>query len=752
MPRLNLRLFWAFSAVFGVASGCDDGQSGTGGQGGFGGSTGTGATSWSTTSTGPTSSTGSVPTLPEVFTVTGLVTDGNAPLEGAIVMQAGGEPTFVTGPDGTFSIELTQAIPGTPTVVAAKERFRTRGVEFFSLPTEDVVIELLEAKPPDNGGYPYGEPGTGDAEHSTQYCDHCHTLFVAQFGTSAHEKSAKDPLVQDVYAGVSRAASNEAMCTQLGGVWQTGLVPGVPTDAVQKCYVGGGVLPDLNPQCGAPGNAACDDPAISSAETPTSFGGCADCHAPALPGKTGGRNLHDAVGLAYDSGNHCDFCHHIADVDLTKPAGVAGALIVQRPHEKQSDEPNAKTIQVMYGPLPDVPNEFMGGSYQPKYLSSELCGGCHEQRQSALLPSANLDPARWPNGLPVHDTFSEWQASGFNQPQTPCQFCHMPPDDTGLQSSVDVTTGDNASIAWGFLRPPERIRQHTFRGPLAGTPRLIDQAINLVLTPTVNTGAGEPTVTATVTVQNLLAGHAVPTGEPMRTLVLVVRAEGCNQQWNAIDGYTIFDRGGFSASGVIGTDITVNGTTLTWSAAGVAAPMMRVRVVRPSAQFDDYEGVGFFANPALLPDQKGLPIYTPVGEANVVSASNGSLVLDSVIAFAPGDIVYIGDNIPAAPSDGSPSLALAGASGYAFAKVLASPTGERNVHHYKAVDIVSDNRIPPQKSAETVHTFAVPAGCTQGKITATLLYRPVPVDMARLRGWEADDWVVGNASENLNIN
>ncbi|HTN85895.1 MAG TPA: hypothetical protein VL242_19480, partial [Sorangium sp.] len=58
--------------------------------------------------------------LPRTFVVTGVVTDGASPLEGALVMQAGGEPDMVTGPDGAFSIEITRDIPGQPTLVAAK--------------------------------------------------------------------------------------------------------------------------------------------------------------------------------------------------------------------------------------------------------------------------------------------------------------------------------------------------------------------------------------------------------------------------------------------------------------------------------------------------------------------------------------------------------------------------------------------------------------------------------------------------------
>jgi hypothetical protein len=611
-----------------------------------------------------TTSTSTGQPLPDTFIVTGIVTDGAAPVEGAIVMQAGGEPAFTTGPDGTFSIEMTTAIPGAPAAVATKIGYRTKGVEILALPEEGVVLELLFVSPPDNESYVYGDPGPGDANSSTEYCDHCHTTFVKQFRASAHARSAKDPLVQDLYAGVTSAAADAAACASIGGVWRSGLVPGTAGDVADKCYAGGGVLPDLNPTCGAPGEAACDDPSIAPAKEPSAFGRCADCHAPGILGKAGGRDLHDAVGTAFDAGNHCDVCHKARDVNLGAPSGVAGALVLQRPREKQSDDPNAKIKQVMFGPLPDVPNEFMGGSYQPVFTKSDLCGACHDHRQPALLPGSALDPARWPDGLPVLDTYSEWKASSFNTPGTPCQFCHMPPDDTGLKSSLDVTNEDNASIAFGYLRSPERIRKHIFRGPLQGAPRLIDSAINLVLGASVGAGGGTPEVTATVTVQNVLAGHAIPTGEPMRSLVLVVRAEGCGQTWSASGGATIRDGAGSLASGIVGAGVSANGQVLAWALGAAAAkPGMRVRAARPTGVFDDYAGVGFFADPALLPEDKGLEIFAPAGEATVVSAANGEITLDAALALSPGDVVHLGDALPASLDDGAPSLAIAGAAG-----------------------------------------------------------------------------------------
>jgi hypothetical protein len=712
------------------------------------GAGGAGGTSSSSRAVAVGSSSGAGIPLTDTFMVSGVVTDGTSPVEGALVMQGGGEPAMTTGPDGKYTITLSQAIPGTPTVVAAKIGYRAAGVEFLFLPDGPVELALGYVTPPDEPGYPYADPGTGDVAHdnNTKYCGHCHTTFAKQFQGSEHAESARGPMVQDLYAGVSEAYSTQPLCLAAGGRWLTGIVPGTAATA-SKCYLGGGVLPDLNPGCGGPGQLACDDPAVPSAQKPAAFGRCADCHAPGINGPAGGRNLHDAVGIAFEDGAHCDFCHHVSDVDLSKPPGAGGALVLQRPRDKVSDQLGALFVQATFGPLPDVPNGFVGGSYQPKFSASEYCGGCHEQRQEAMVPGTSLDASRWPAGLPTHSTYSEWADSSYNAPGTQCQSCHMPPDDTGLTNSVDVTTPPLAGITFGFARKPEQIRQHTFRSALEGKPRFIDASLTVSL----GTAKTATDITASVQVTNAGAGHAVPSGEPMRALVLVVSAEACGKAMTPSGGMTLNDVAGALAAGTVANGgISVAGSTMTWPAgAALAKPGSVVRVVRPTGTFDDYPGIGFFANPALSPAQKGLEIRTPVGEATVISTAGGALALDASIVVKNGDLVYLGDALAGPIADGDGSRALAGRAGYTFARVLVDATGARSVPHYRGVDMASDNRIGPKASATTTHAFSIAAGCSSAKVTATLVYRRTPVDLARQRGWESQDFVVGTATANV---
>jgi hypothetical protein len=252
----------------------------------------------------------------------------------------------------------------------------------------------------------------------------------------------------------------------------------------------------------------------------------------------------------------------------------------------------------------------------------------------------------------------------------------------------------------------------------------------------------------TTQVQQSAAGHAMPTGEPMRSLLLVLHAEACGSELSASDGMTLDDWGGALAEGVMGAGVSVNGSQLTWAAAAGAAKIGAiVRVVRPTGAYDDYPGVGFFADPTLTAPEKGVPIQAPIGEATITNVAGSTLTLSQPIATQDGDVVYLGEALAWPPADDTSSLAIAGHAGYSFARTLVDANGARGVPHFRAVDMVSDNRLAPGVARTTTHTFAVPPGCTSAKVEAVLLYRPFPVALARERGWtEAHDYVVTTAS------
>ena len=723
-----------------------------GGGGGAGGQAGQGGATMSAGGAGgvPVNTGGSggmsMP-LPPTFVVSGIVVDENgAPVEGATVLQGGRtEQTWLSGSDGSFAIELHHDGIGTPGVVAGKDGYRMSGAQFFELPLEAVTIELRSYDPSDNPAYVYSEPGSGVMDTSN-YCGHCHEVFTRDFQLSKHQDAASNPQLHDLYAGV--VSLGQAACVAAGGTWRAGIMPGSNTIAIDKCYLGGGVLGDLNATCGGAAQPACDDPALPAAQQPTAFGACADCHAPGISGVPGGRDLHDATAVAFNEGVFCDVCHKIGALDMSLPPGVGAGLrmSLQRPLEPWAS-PLGDFVPLTFGPLLDVPNGIMGAVYREYFNEAEFCAGCHQQRQPALIAGDALDPQRWPDGLDVHTTYQEWLDGPYAQAGVPCQHCHMPPH-FELTNSVDVTDPEEASITFGYARGPEDKREHIFRGPLYEDgiePRLVDTALFTSIQLTQNGSA----VDASVSVSNVGCGHAVPTGEPMRALVMIVEADGAGcGALSAIGGMTAYDAAGAHARGVEGGDVTTAASNMTWPAGAAAAqPGMVVRAVRPSGTFDDYNGIGLFADTQLTPAQKGLEVHAPLATASVVSVAAGQLVLDSALTLQPGDVIYLGD-AASALADGAASGAFAGASGYAFARVLVDAAGARHVPHYRAVDMASDNRIGPGQSQLTTHSFDA-SGCSSATVRATVLYRPLPLAQAKLRGWTANDYIIASAQSTI---
>jgi hypothetical protein len=234
----------------------------------------------------------------------------------------------------------------------------------------------------------------------------------------------------------------------------------------------------------------------------------------------------------------------------------------------------------------------------------------------------------------------------------------------------------------------------------------------------------------------------------MRTVVLLVDAVGggCGPL-TPLGGHTIYDAGGAHAAGVEGSGVSSAGAVVTWPAGAAAAqPGMVVRAVRPKGVFDDYPAVGLFATLAAV--DKGIEIHDPVASSTVVSVGAGQLTLSAPLGTQPGDVLYLGDAF-GTPSDGQSALALAGAPGNVFARVMVDQGGARNVLHHRAIDIASDNRIPPGKAAFSNHTFTLPNGCSDATVRVWALYRPLPIAEAALRGWPSQDHLIASAQETV---
>ncbi len=626
------------------------------------------------------------------------VTLDGQPVEGAWVSVGGGMHTSTDAAG-----EATVRLDGGRWIIASHSEARTGATSPIGA---NASIALVRFPTVDNPDYVFQDPGVAGELGNTSQCGHCHGSMVTDWTGSPHRDAASNPVVHDVFAGTA-ALGDAAACSDAGGVWRPGLAPGTQSTA-DRCYLGSGALPDLNSDCGE--TTSCDGIATDTA-------GCADCHAPGIDGALGGRSLLEATGRAYTEGIHCDVCHKAESVDLSAPPGVGGALTLLRPSDPSSML-GFEWAPLTFGPFPDVPNPRMGSVQRDHFLSAEFCATCHESKQQALIPGESLDPERWPDGLPVHSTFSEWSAGAY-APSSPCQSCHMPPE-TRYGNAADLTeSAPLIDLATGWFRAPGTVRRHLWDGPRGDGPLLALAAAVDVQTEVVGTQ-----LTATVVTSNVGAGHAIPTGEPMRSLVMVVEARCGAEVLQATGGDVVPTFGGA---------LDTKTATEDWTLWPGAVAGERIRVVSRTG-FREYDGPGPFGDGTFATPEKGLPTEAFLGERTITGVVGDVVTLDAPLPV--GDVAYRVDGA-GLPTDGEPSRAWAGAPGFAFARVLADSTGALQVPHHRAVDVVSDNRLLPQDSFTTVHTFDAP--CADPEVTARLMHRPYPLGETRLRRWDGRD-------------
>jgi hypothetical protein len=240
---------------------------------------------------------------------------------------------------------------------------------------------------------------------------------------------------------------------------------------------------------------------------PNSDGNCASCHAPlhALSSESGG-DLNAVTGIARQ-GISCDFCHKVRDVELHPDGGFPGVLSMKlnRPAEGR---------QVFYGPYDDA----VAGpdSFAAVYAESRFCAACH-------------DGKFW--GVSIYSEFEEWAESSYAQEGVQCQDCHMQSDGKATR----VAAADNG----GVRRSPQDISTHAFRGP--ADVRFMTEAVELNLS-AAKSGDG---VDVDVALSNAGAGHHLPTGVPMRNVILVLEAVDANgKALRQVDGPVVPEWGG----------------------------------------------------------------------------------------------------------------------------------------------------------------------------------------------------------------
>jgi hypothetical protein len=618
-----------------------------------------------------------------------------------MVVQGGNTARWTTGADGRVTVEADLTVGGDIFVMASHPEARIRGGHVFADTLAPIIIELTRFDTSDNEDYVFKDPGEPGKSDVIEKCAHCHVTINEGWFDSSHKTSASNPMLQDLYLGRGHGWTSQQSCEAQGGSWTEGVAPGTQ-DMAMHCQLGVGVK-DYG-----------------------SNGACADCHAPGIDGAVGGRDLSEASGYSYDYGIHCDVCHHVESVNLDLEAGVAGRLNILRPSEIPPFEGVGEFLPLTFCPDPENPNLYMGCSQRDHFRESRFCAGCHELAQEVLDPQAVIDASRWPSGrLAVHTTYSEWEDSAMN-PYVSCQSCHMPTADPSVINAADLQHfGEvNTGIAGGWPRPYGSVRQHTWSGPRSPETVKLGNPLTVSFT---NEEVVDGVMSVDVSVENVGAGHAIPTGEPLRSTILLVSASCETEELKAIGGDVVPDFGGY---------LTRKTSDEDWSQWPQAQAGQVVRVTRLTGDHRDYKGFGPFGDGTFSAEQKGMPTEEVLGEATILEVSGGVVTLDAELPEG-GDLAYLADDSVVEGSEVPQTLA--GRAGFGFARVLVGADGKRMVPHFQAVDIASDNRILPGESSTSSHRFD--SSCSDPRVKVTLIQRALPYALASERGWTARDVV-----------
>jgi hypothetical protein len=200
--------------------------------------------------------------------------------------------------------------------------------------------------------------------------------------------------------------------------------------------------------------------------------GCLACHAPAAV------YMRDTKWEKKTSweGVTCDFCHSVRAI---KPGTDRPFVIEAGP--------------VKTGPLKGAKPTAHDAAYSEVYTSSTLCAPCHQ-----FTNDKKFD---------VLTTYAEWQASGYPAKETTCQTCHM------RAVTGNVVDPKIARSATSSLNIHEMPGSHSVA------------ELNRAIQAQILAERKGDTIDVTVNVTNRGAGHKVPTGSPLRAIVMVIEAD-----------------------------------------------------------------------------------------------------------------------------------------------------------------------------------------------------------------------------------
>jgi hypothetical protein len=416
---------------------------------------------------------GSAKTQPELNrgrTLYGRVLSKYGPVENARVRVAGTEEYALTDRQGRFELATGHLTGQKLWVTAGKEGwFNNAEIAYPVGRMNDIFLFPIYLG--DRPDYRFISPET---------CSRCHNKLTRYWDQSKMAHTTSNPMVLDMYYGTGSLGS------KISG-------PGYRLD------------------------------------NPNSGGNCVVCHAPSVAAsRPKVKDLQMALWSARTEwdGISCDYCHKVRKVlsDKTKPSGKAAVL------ERQTAIRGSSIM--VFGPYDDVSVPPMAASYNTIYDKGEFCSTCHSHSKK-LANGRTWDQGKiytdseWSGFglkdntyLPIQTTYQEWKQWQDQLPPDDankgkkCQDCHMSWRKEMLPYDNYVIDG-NARDMWGTYRSPKNIRPHHFDG---GTEIQLKTALSMEIEGEIS----EKRLTVTVYITNTNGGHWVPTGETMRSVMLVL--------------------------------------------------------------------------------------------------------------------------------------------------------------------------------------------------------------------------------------
>jgi hypothetical protein len=408
----------------------------------------------------------------------GQVLSPYGPVENARVRVAGEEGYTLTDKQGRYVLQAAHPPADRLRVTAGKEGYFNNGqIGGRSGNVGDIFLNPVYLN--DRSDYRFISPVT---------CSQCHVKLSRYWDRSKMAHTTSNPKVLDMFYG---------------------------TDAFNRPGIGPGYRLD----------------------NPKSNGNCVTCHAPSVAASSPwSQDLKAALqpNRAEWDGISCDYCHKIRKVirDKSKPSGMTAVL------ERQASTRGPSIL--VFGPYDDVVVPPMAAIYNPVFDQGEFCSLCHSHYEK-IGKSGNWDPGQVYSDserqgfalkdntfLPIQTTYQEWKqwqdGLSTDDPNKgkKCQDCHMSWRKEMLPYDNYVVEG-MARNMWASFRSPKNIRPHHFDG---GTETQLKTALSMEVEGEIE----EKSLKLNVFITNTNGGHWVPTGEPMRSVMLLLRVFDSNNK------------------------------------------------------------------------------------------------------------------------------------------------------------------------------------------------------------------------------